>query len=163
MTAAADARRLAQLVAHTDPSAAASTLSDSQEAGLPREDVVRQTTLRLFDDDAMAAFIANGYVTLPVSEFGPEFHAAIHERATELFTTQLNYGNTRNIYPVIPELEQVRLSAAPLRSRSFSVLLPMSLTMLCADHARSDRGGSAHLSAWDRLRDGSTQAHAQQL
>eukprot|EP01043_Picozoa_sp_COSAG02_P007296 COSAG02_NODE_216_length_28610_cov_57.176879_20_plen_391_part_00 len=47
------------------------------------------------------------YITLPVAEHGPAIHEAIHERAEQLFTSQLNYGNTRNIYPVIPELEAI--------------------------------------------------------
>ena len=98
------AARLARLAAHTVPSAA---VVDEALFAAPK-DAPMEGPLRLLDDSAMAAFVADGYVTLPVSEFGAAFHSNIHERATELFTTQLNYGNTRNIYPVIPELEQVR-------------------------------------------------------
>jgi hypothetical protein len=64
-------------------------------------------TLRLLSDDAMASFIADGFLTLPLDEFTPEVHAVIHARAEQLFSSQLNYGNTRNIYPVIPKLEQI--------------------------------------------------------
>jgi hypothetical protein len=67
----------------------------------------RSTKLRLLDDAQMEQFVADGHITLPVTEHGPAIHAAIHARAEELFTTKLNYGNTRNIYPVIPELEAI--------------------------------------------------------
>ena len=97
------AARLAQLATHTAPTSATAA---QETAWAPQS--AEQGQLRLLDDRTMAAFVADGYVTLAVNEFGEEFHSAIHKRATELFTTQLNYGNTRNIYPVIPELEQVR-------------------------------------------------------
>ena len=63
--------------------------------------------LRLLSDSEMIQFVSEGYITLPVAEHDPAFHDAIHARAEQLFTSRLNYGNTRNIYPVIPELESI--------------------------------------------------------
>lgn len=124
------AARLAHLAAHTAPSAA--TVDDAIFAA-PNRKVDKP--LRLLDDSKMAAFVADGYVTLPVSEFGAAFHSGIHERATELFTTQLNYGNTRNIYPVIPELEQVRLcrQRSAITERPGAHRRPCGWCRLCMD------------------------------
>lgn len=78
-------------------------------AGLAAELAAAQdpAPLRLLSDAEMQRFVGEGFVTLPVAEQPPAFHAAIHGRAEELFSSQLNYGNTRNIYPVIPELEHI--------------------------------------------------------
>jgi hypothetical protein len=62
---------------------------------------------KLLSDSQIQQFVATGFLTLPVEEFSAAFHTEIHARAEELWSTQLNYGNTRNIYPVLPALERV--------------------------------------------------------
>ena len=95
------AQRLRRIVRHVAGAGAAAAVPE------PHAEPETAAPLRLLSDAEMEQFVAMGYISLPVAEFGPEFHRAIHERAEELFTTQLNYGNTRNIYPVLPELEDI--------------------------------------------------------
>ena len=96
------AQRLRRIVRHVTGAGAAAPSVEQ-----PGAEPETAPPLRLLSDAEMEQFVAMGYISLPVAEFGPEFHRAIHERAEELFATQLNYGNTRNIYPVLPELEDI--------------------------------------------------------
>jgi hypothetical protein len=105
-------RRLRVVASHTTIPPAASTASQHRQQQIVASRPAAAAAAdpagpRLLTDAEMVQFVAQGHITLPVAEYEQSFHAAIHARAEQLFTTQLNYGNTRNIYPVLPELEQI--------------------------------------------------------
>ena len=72
------AQRLRRIVRHVGGAGAAA--APTELGGLEQPTEVAPP-LRLLSDAEMEQFVAMGYISLPVAEFGPEFHRAIHERA----------------------------------------------------------------------------------
>lgn len=94
-------RRLGAVGRHVVATAAAASERPYAALGAPAD--LRE--LRLLDDSQMMDFIGQGFLTLPIEELGPQFHAALYERAQAEFGPKNNgLQGTGGSTERIPEL-----------------------------------------------------------
>ena len=104
---------------------------------------------RLLDDEAMRAFIANGYVTIK-TDLPRQFHDELYEKTGAVFAEEGNPGN--NLLPRLPDYQRV-FDDPGVRGAMSSILGPdyyMHPHRHCHFNPPGSEGQNMHKDSWAR-------------
>jgi hypothetical protein len=106
--------------------------------------------MHLLDDDALARFLRDGYVTLDAG-LPPEFHQALYDQVEEVFANEGNPGN--NILPRVPEIRQVldSPSVSGALNRILGANYYLHAHRFCHDRPANTDAQGLHKDSWSRL------------